>query len=295
MDVAPDGSTVAPANLRLDLVFDRYLDPRTVQRASVCLRSNAEPVGSFEQCTGAAFLNAAYDPVGRVVSYYVDPGQTPQLLPATTHLLTVHLANEADEIGFRAYDGAPLAQKYELFFSVADPGGLAPQLPPPLTEDDCAIVEGVLESCARCHAWGPDKAPAEGLETSPFEGFGSRAQRVAHGASLGATANQGARRPEHFGAGMQIVTPTDPGNSYLLYKLLAALPADGATLQPDETERIRSELITGLPMPPDNVQDQVTDEGNVIPFRPTEVQLKLVSRWIAVGAPDSCAGLPDEP
>jgi hypothetical protein len=278
-EVAPDGSTVATANTKIELVFDRYLDPRTVQRASVCLRSDPAPVNGFQQCTGGVLLNAAYDPAGRVVTYYVDPGQTPQLLPAATHFLTVHLGDEPGEAGFHAYDGAPLAQKYELFFGVVDQGGLTPQGPP--TFNECSEVRSFLESsCGGCHAAqgpeNPDGAP-ENLIFKPFNGFSQRSQVVAHGASLGGTGNQGSLRPDRFGAGMNVVTANDPGNSYILYKLLAGLPVDAATIHPDETGRIRADLITGTPMPPDNAQNTQAAESDI----------RLLSRWIAAGAP-SC-------
>lgn len=289
--VAPDGSTVALANTKIELVFDRYLDPRTVQRSSVCLRSDANPVEGFAQCSGGVFLNAAYDPVGRVVTYYVDPSQTPQLLPATTHFLTVHLGDEPGEAGFRAFDGAPLEQKYEMFFDVVDPGGLIPQGPPTLTHDDCETATEALGGCGSCH--GPESAggPAEGVSFLPTETIGARLQRVAHGASLGGTGNQGSARADRLGAGMSLITPNDPGNSYVLYKLLAGRVISGDTLEPDEIRRVRAELITGMPMPPGNVQDRFGEPGVVLEPRFTEDSIRTVSRWIAAGAP-ACADVP---
>lgn len=278
-EIAPDGSTVALANTKIELVFDRYLDPRTAQRSSVCLRSDAAPVDGFQQCIGGVLLNAAYDPVGRVVTYYVDPDQVPQLLPAATHFLTLHLGDEPGEAGFRAYDGAPLAQKYELFFQVTDPGGLMPRGPD--ISDECEIVRTFLNGCAGCHhATSPDypDGPPENLYFEPLQGFSERGQVVAHGASLGGTGSQGALRPDRFGAGMNIVTANDPGNSYILYKILAGTPVDAATIEPGETDRIRRDLITGMPMPPNNAQSSPATEGDI----------RALSRWIAAGAPD-CA------
>lgn len=274
-EIAPGGSTQALANLRIELVFDRYLDPSTVTRQAVCLRSDPAPVKTLGDCKGGVLLNVAYDPAGRVVTYYVDPGQTPPLLPAATHFLTLHQAS-GDGPGFRAFDGARLAERRELFFDVVDPGNLEPQLPPELDDVACDQTETSFGRCASCHTRraagedGPAVEPPEGLELSSLERALATGTRVAHGASLGGTGNETSRSPDRFGSGMPVFSPGDPGNSYLLYKMLAAIDVDAATLAPGETDRLRGGLITGMPMPPDNVREN----------RPSADDVRKISAWI---------------
>ncbi len=281
-DVAADGSTQALANTRIELVFDRYLDPRTVARQAVCLRSDPNPVESAEDCEGGILLNVTYDPAGRVVTYYVDPGQTPSLLPAATHYLTVYGA-QSEGGGFRAFDGARLEERRELFFQVVDPGGLEPQLPPVVDDATCEQTATSFGVCASCHIRRPEATPdapanepPAGLELDSLERALATGTRAAHGGSVGATGNQlGAKTPDKLGAGMPVLSPGDPGNSYLVYKMLAATEVDAATLAPGETERLRQGLITGMPMPPDNVREN----------RPDEATVRQITTWIR-----SCQG-----
>lgn len=276
VEIAEDGSTQALANTRLELVFNRYLDPSTVARQAVCLRSDPAPVEAPEDCTGGVLLSVVYDPAGRVVTYYVDPGQTPPLLPAATHYLTVYRA-QGDGSGIRAFDGARLEAKRQLFFQVVDPGNLEPQLPPEVDAITCEQTATSFGVCAGCHARrdetseGPANEPAGGLELDSLERALVTGTRPAHGASLGATGNQiGANNPDKLGAGMPVLAPGDPGNSYLVYKMLAATEVDPATLAPGETDRLRQGLISGMPMPPDNVREN----------RPDEATLRQITTWI---------------
>ncbi len=265
------GSTVALANTRIDLLFDRYLDPRSVLRQSVCLRSDSVIPTAAEECTGGVFLNPVYNPASRTVSYFIDPGNASPILPAAVHYLTVYRGT-GDELGFRAFDGAPLAQAQAFFFDVTDPGGLQPQVPV-VDPTDCLLELGT--SCGNCHAaqtpLGEAITPAMGLELNPTDRFLATSLRPAHGMSIGSTGNDPlARRPDRFGAGMPVIAPGDPGNSYLLYKMLAREDPAPATLAPGETDRLRA-FITGAPMPPSNQlpDTRPRDEGG----NPIDLQL----------------------
>jgi hypothetical protein len=89
-----------------------------------------------------------------------------------------------------------------------------------------------------------------------------------------------------FGVGMPLVTPGNPGNSYLVYKLLAwgepvASGSPSATaerlhapLSQDEAARLRG-LVVGQAMPPDAPRLDFRDVANV-------------SAWIAQGASLDC-------
>jgi hypothetical protein len=64
-----------------------------------------------------------------------------------------------------------------------------------------------------------------------------------------------------------------PGNSYILYKMLANAPGRPDDLADGEVERLMSSLVVGLPMP---ARPEFTPLS--------EKQLVDISDWIAAGA-----------
>ncbi|HLK37656.1 MAG TPA: hypothetical protein VKU41_12940 [Polyangiaceae bacterium] len=233
MPLAPGG--------RIELAFDRLLLPASVTRQSfvlVDLRNNAfAPVVS-------------YDPVARVVSI------VPMIpLEAGLYKVIVGPQGPSDPNGPRAIDGAPLAnapvqvtfQANGLPDAGATEGGVSGPdagpvsgagLPPAPTINFCNDVFPIFVSkCSipTCH--GNTNLPAAGLLLDTPGGIqmtavGEVAGKgpVAHGANTG-PAPQAAPPGRVFGVDMPVIDRESPGpllgdpaNSWLVYKLLMAVP-----------------------------------------------------------------------
>jgi hypothetical protein len=226
-----------PANGSIQLAFDRLLLPASITRQTFVLSGN-NPTP-----------NIAYDPVTRVVTITplqpLTPGQTYELGIASPQ-------NAVDMIGLRAIDGATLAAGSPNQFSfLAAATSTAPPVLPMV--DFCAdVYQPVFMTCNGngCHG---TTHPAEGLYLGSPQGVADTAiGRVAHGSNTGPRA-----LPEPpsllFPEDMPLIDPGNngvgnPGDSYLLYKLLMAhasgsgpscdagamtMPADaGATMTP---------------------------------------------------------------
>src|SRR5258708_4539785 len=88
--------------------------------------------------------------------------------------------------------------------------------------------------------------------------------KTAHQTEEGGAAQHPSEHPRRFGVSMAIVAPTDPGQSYLLYKLLAAsrFPLDPSdpndAIQAGEADRLPLSLVPGGPMPP-----EATDSASI--------------------------------
>jgi hypothetical protein len=300
----PDPTCTAPTNVTIALRFDRFLNPSTVNRQAIRVYTgDPDKVGqvSFE---------VEYDPVERVVEYRLADGA--QLQPNALYHLEV-LAPEQDEgFGIRAFDGAPL-RELELPFRTSFVTGDGPvevvREPAPNCQQ---IVDQVFEQpiggCANgnCHAAFANNfgAPPHGLWLEGRRNFaataiGKIARQTETGDSGGGV---GLENSPRFGVKMPIVAPRNPGNSYLLYKLLrnpanyevcsatatspycaeaidpcesshAMLPlADGECVAPtnEELDRLREWFVRGEPMP------LIGSIGLA--------SLRKVSRFIAAGA-----------
>lgn len=137
----------------------------------------------------------------------------------------------------------------------------------------------ILATCALggCHRGGSDRArgAAMGLDLSTPEAiFRTAIGKVAHQAQVGEHAEQAESAPSRFGRAMPLIDAANPGNSYLLYKLLIAPVYAESELGPstDELERLRASFVVGLPMPPAGGQPVPPDA------------LVALSEWIAAGA-----------
>ncbi len=276
--VAPDGSTVARSNTRIEIVFDRYLDSRSATRQAICLSSEDVDVETLEDCNTTVAIadgpvGVFYDPAGRVVTYYL-PQENPAL-PAALHKLTVLTGLDTS---FRAFDGAPLAGKVEVRFTPDATTGLEPQRAPNDADIDlCRDARTVLSGCTTCHQDNPSADPVRvapaGLDLSSFDAIAATGFGVAHGASLGASGRQPEAAPPRFLAGMPVLSLVgrSPGNSYLVYKVLARTEVDALTLAPGETDRLRAAL-TGMPMFPENYPAMADED------------VRTLTRWLASGA-----------
>lgn len=234
-------------------------------------------------------------------------------------------ANDGDVNGLRAMDGAtldPAGAPYVLGFQAiaGTPDGGAP--PAPLQGDAsfCRDVMPIFRAkCAggACHhAVTGTSVPAAGLLLETTLGvkntaIGNPTPIVARGSNTGPrTATEPLKLA--FGVDMPIIDPKDPGNSWLMYKVLLAQPrpvdqaldastpacfakpaerlVDPASLpmQPlaDDERRRLGEFIFGRPMPfPQNLPDNVqSTEGDPQALPLTFDDLERIRVWIAQGA-----------
>lgn len=297
-DITAGGGLVVPSS-SLRLRFDRFLLPSSIIRQAMCLRPDLTDVASYTQCSGGVFLQPAYDPVRREVVLRQEPGS--RLALDTVYKLTLFAADiEGDctpdaplSCGILAFDRAPLEEAYTFTFKTAatDPGDVPDEAPPPA--DFCG-PDGVVGSLVGC-AYSPCHAPvkdgpgaAAGLDFSGLL-FGdtyaldsTAINRVAHQTQVGERADDPEGTPARFGRAMPIIdafdrgTSGNPGNSYILYKLLTGPSVDEAPsdIRPSDEEiaRLRASVVVGLPMSPD---------GSAL----SPAQLLALSNWIARGAP----------
>lgn len=166
-------------------------------------------------------------------------------------------------------------------------------------KDDCladctnACPRGVrasLQLCAfgGCHLDRRDEngiitlGAASGLDLGSPEAIAATAiNRVARQTQMGEHADEPDRTPLRFGRAMPLLdsgtqgTPGgNPGNSYLLYKLVVARNLIGeATASPEELARLHGSVIVGMPMPP--------PPGQAL----RDIDLTAISTWIAQGTP----------
>jgi hypothetical protein len=298
-------------NGRIELAFDRYLVPYTVTRQTFPLHDllmrPQTPV-------------VAYDPVARVV--------TIQPAPAALEADQTYVIN-IDPKGLRSIDGATIDPRDAIieFPVIAIDGGTdAGPAPPALPMVDfCLDIQPLFASkCTRSSCHGPIN-PAAGLRLdSPTALFATAVGRVAHGANVGSRASP--RPPQQlFGVDMPIVDPGsggggNPGNSWLLYKMLLAVPSpsamasagcDGGPVTPtdlsslhlveqpaftdpahDSARAVLSDKVLGreMPFPNDPGDSSIAASSSSAPL--TIDELERVSRWIAQPLPEGGALVP---
>ena len=299
---------------RIELKFDRYMLPPTATRQALCLRSLSGTVTNINDCTGNVLLHPAYDPVRRVVTYYQDASQGAVLVQDQTYFLTVLPGSGAS--GFQAFDGVALDKSYSFSFTPTPaPANTAMEAPstdpgycdasPCLTTmGDCRRAASALQNCDRCHTQNAT-ADADGKTPLPpamnllLTDADSRAAvaglaataigKVAQETQEGGAAQHPSDHPRRFGVSMQIIAPNDPGESYLLYKILSASrfpldPSDPAdSLAAGESDRLRLSVVTGVPMP----ATSVFSEGVYMDATSAAgwfADVEHLSLWIAAGA-----------
>lgn len=274
------------------LVFDRFLLPTTTFRQSVCLQSVVGPVAAIKDCAAGVVLEPAYDPVLRRVTYR-QPATSLGLAAGKRYTISVFPPpSRASLLGIRAFDGAPLSAAFSRDFTVRDvePPG-EPAAPPPA--DLCYdVTHSVLQrTCATngCHTsagaedHGVLLGAAEGLDFSTNARLRATAlSHVAHETQTGEHADEGEDSPSRFGRAMPILDPGRPGNSYLLYKLLAnadngdpGADVDKERQRLEEITRLRAAVVVGMPMPPQDGASNAVDQAH----------LEKLSDWILQGAP----------
>jgi hypothetical protein len=252
-------------------------------------------VNSPGECQYGVFLEPAYDPVRREVIYR-QSASSPRLTANTAYEITAYAALDATSFGFRSFDGAPLAEITRFELNVQDDGGHPAPYDVPSTADHfCAApapgTRGVRDilgpnGCgySPCHG---GSTPPEGLNLGSVAGLQATAiGQSAHGAQEGENGRIPDETPSRFGRAMPIIDRGVPGNSYLVYKLLAnphtklavPFPAGDAGAVPPEVKRIQDSIIAGMPMPPSNGWTAALREG----------EAEWIADWILQGAPTTC-------
>ncbi len=267
----------SPADAPLVFAFDRLLNPATITRQSFSLRD------AFGQAPSSPIV--VYDPVARTVTLSNASRGAAWLLENQPYRVVLGVPKDgADLGGVRAIDGATLENPVIVEFLTTRAAGVTATP----TVSYCADVAPKFKACAGCHdAAGPDAgAPYMGLAMTTEDGLRASAiGRVARQLTTGARA--GVQPPgAAFAVNMPIIDPGNPGNSYLIYKLLSGGEPDNpdaagdpaaalhAPLAPDEAARLREQII-GAPMP-------------VNAPRLSFGELELVRAWIAQGAKLDC-------
>jgi hypothetical protein len=274
-----DPACGVPINARLELRFDRFLLPSTAVRQSIAFFSGAAGNVVPVDRSGPEII-PNYDPLERVVTFSLPPGAT--LQPNTLYTVRIPVARGEDALGFRAFDGAPMAGDEPVHISFRTSNALAPVADPHVLdcgqlicsafgqgEADCELPITSGCAAAECHG-APATLPRMGLSLASPDGLANAVGRVAHQTETGPTTGRALSNPPRFGTAMPVIEPGRPSNSYLLYKLLLAPEtyqpsADGdacsryhAATDPerciepaeDELTRLREWFVRGEAMPP---------------------------------------------
>lgn len=310
-----DSDCVVPTNATIALRFDRFLNSAKANRQAIGLYS-ADAEQGFPYA-----LVPVYDPVERVLEYRLPPGG--RFEPNTLYHFEVLTGAQAPGGALRAFDGAPVEEAelpLRIAFITADGPAEVPEEPPaPRCAEVVSQVFGTLGNCAgaECHRRGGNSILMGGpqLGDAPHQlwldnvgNFSlSAIDRVARQTEVGdVSGGVPAVDATRFGARMALVSPGQPGASYLLYKLLLnpdsyatcerdiplcetggdpcssahpvlPLPRGECVAPPeDELTRLREWFVRGEPMPRANSQGA---RGNV------GLQgLRALSAFIASGA-----------
>ena len=222
-----DGSHKAATNGVIQIAFDRALLPLTVNRQSFVL---------LDYTTAPLAPIVTYDPVALVVTLSNPDPTNPNWLKADqAYKVVLGIPDgNADVGGVRAIDRMPLdprepRETRQIGFLVegrtVDPAALISGPPINFCNDILPIFSA---SCSQgtCHGAIEGKTrPAAGLALATSAGVANTAiSRVANGSNTGPFAGPG-RAPSHvFGVDMPIIDPGNPGNSWLLYKVLLGTP-----------------------------------------------------------------------
>ena len=216
-----------PTNASLSFRFDRFLNPATISRQAIRVYTgdpNTSPGYPFE---------VAYDPIERVVEYRMPLGYA--FAPHTLYQMELLVPTKPTGFGIRAFDGAPLAEAdVELktsFFTADAPVEVLADPTPTCDEVVKGVFSDQLGGCAggQCHRSYGNQLGSMDLLGAPYglwlDGSTNVANsaigRIAHQTEVGdESGGVPAEKPARFGVRMALIDPSNPGESYLLYKLL---------------------------------------------------------------------------
>jgi hypothetical protein len=218
--------TPLPANQPIQLQFDRLLQPISITRQTFVL----QPAGG----RGGFMPFVSYDPVSRIVTITPMPDTGQTLTPGLSYQLVIEAPQSAADVnGLRAIDGAGLSPSSPqvIGFNAIDP---TPTPPPTITIDFCRDIEPILQpqcGLSTCHGSvtttsGTSFLTGAALVLDPARYIAPTAiGQVAHSANTGAQSLPAAPSLL-FGQDMPIIDGSgNPSNSWIMYKLLLAIPA----------------------------------------------------------------------
>lgn len=293
-NVGPD----LPTTGSVELTFDRLLMPASINRQTFQLQTLSGTVLT---------PNVAYDPVSRVVT--VTPLPDNPFVTGQTYVLTIFPLQPgitAGQLGtgpgLIAIDGATLNPPQPVNITFLAGTLVTPPAPTPI--DYCTTIAPIFVGhCNGLACHGSDSTAAQGLVLTTPAGVASTAVGLDGMEVVAVGANTGPRPVAEspgaiFGLDMPIIDPGpgapaagDPGDSWMMYKLLMAVPApgDAGDIVPlSSTERATlASLVPGREMPfPPNPGASL----NTVALQLTVAQLETMSTWIAQGAfvPPSC-------
>jgi hypothetical protein len=277
--------------------FDRYLNPASVIRQSVMVTSGMLDPETGDPKGPTVFFEPVYDPYERLVVFLL-PARV-RWTPTTLHTVKVYArSEESQEEGFRSFDDKALMDTKTYSFmtghAITDPDNDVDEGRPVgrfCDEDEGDVPPAfpiLRKHCGTngCH----DSSGMLGLDLSHPDSIRNTAIRVvARQTMTGPSVSATSSNPERFGVNMPRLDPGNPGNSYVIYKLLVNPnnhPAPGQTMDPpdpwlgplpaadpapaEEITQLRHRFVRGEPMPP---------EGQLMPK-----EMRSVIRWLLSGA-----------
>jgi hypothetical protein len=261
-----------PRTFTIRAQFDRFLMPATTVRQAMCLQAatvGAESPGT-EQCVAAGFA-PHYDPVDRVATWIIRG----EIMPRTRYNVRLFAPRSPeDPNGIRAFDGAPLEKEYTFAFTTGKEQDPVPidrrdfgfcqtkelcPLPPGACDEPTPIAvttsahDFLAHSCTSagtCHGGGGGSGGPTGsaLRLDDDGAGGGFAAALRHLVEHAVVASETATGPDPaspsrnalapFARNMPYIDATNPGNSYLLYKLILAMsprcPLDPSEESPNQ-------------------------------------------------------------
>ena len=207
-----------PADGVIQIAFDRYLLPATVNRQSLGLVDGARMPLAPDLAPVIV-----YDPIARTVTLL--PPKQPWLTEGQTYTLVLGIPEgDAEQGGIRAIDRAKLFadQKREFGFLVGPKTGGASEPTASFCRDVLPIF---IAKCSDPSCHGNSGATAAGLVLDTSAGVGATAlNRIAQGSNTGGRSSSAPSSGRRFGVDMPIIDPGNPGNSWLIYKIELARP-----------------------------------------------------------------------
>jgi hypothetical protein len=155
----------------------------------------------------------------------------------------------------------------------------------------------LFKGCASsgCHSQSNPNGIASNLDLSTEPAvFETAIGQTAFQTQQGQHSVEGDQSPLRFGRAMPRIDPGNPGNSYLLYKLVVNpfnYYNDNGIVEPQldaSIRRLRASVVVGLPMPTETAGGalglELMDPTGALSF----TRLQAISAWIAHGAVLSC-------
>ncbi|MFO0660814.1 MAG: Ig-like domain-containing protein [Polyangiaceae bacterium] len=297
------GETDVPTDRPLRIRFDRHVLPSTAVRQSVRVTGGAIDADGGA-LAGIEFFEPEYDAIERVVTYRLAGGQ--KWLPGVRYTVTLWKPSERpqDGYGFRAWDGGELNEHLEFSFITATHNRVDTALGPSPNADYCGkcvdntAILGAKEVFQRncgygtCHFTTPQYGAAVNLDLSTSSTISKTAiGRLAHETLSAPSSTEAPENPAIFGKNMPLIDPGNPGNSYVLWKMiLSAKTYQNVSCDGGKTPATTCEPVDGVASP--SAEDLVRMQnsflmGEAMPlgFAVGWSDIQTMQAWIAAGAP----------